>query len=368
MHDRQPRSKLLKGHQDLLHTLILLATVPLLFFGALKLVEKSTDVLKEPEPVTGNTESETAKVPSEEVAQKKEATSPTVSQSPPPGEDWLREITPLEQRAVLLRATSQAAPERVGQCLNRLAIFRRHIEQHLDAVPQSNRNDHPLRIALQRLSEEISSLSQAVPKAQDGLNWKAGFATFDADQRAKHSRNVDREFERLTAPLIEPHRSALAALTRKSQNLSEQIQVIRDKELLIENKTDRELARQARLLKFEPIRVEALRLLSPFITPAYSQPGSDAHNWVQTQEKKPVSRQALERLGALEPTLRGLETLSKLGGQQWHNPETRRPWGSFPTPDNAALTRPRDIETVKRAQQLLIEHGQTLIDEGLLSP
>ena len=98
------------------------------------------------------------------------------------------------------------------------------------------------------------------------------------------------------------------------------------------------------------------------------QPGQTPQDSVKTLEKKPVSLSALERLGALEVTLRGLEALSLIGAQQLRNPDLRRPLGSFPSPDQGTLTRPRDIETTKRAQQLLKEHGTALIEEGLLSP
>ena len=67
-------------------------------------------------------------------------------------------------------------------------------------------------------------------------------------------------------------------------------------------------------------------------------------------------------------SFRCLEALSLIGAQQIRNPDLRRPLGSFPSPDQGTLTRPRDIETTKRAQQLLKEHGTALIEEGLLSP
>lgn len=369
MFENHPRLTSRKGHQDLLHTLILLGTVPLLFFAALRLLEKSTDVLKEPDPVV--VQSEPVVVQPDSVVVPEEAkvpVSPAVEKLSPPGDAWLRKVAELEQRAESLRSMPNPLPQRFGQCRQRLAMLRQHIEQHKDAVPRNIRSDHPLHAALQRLSDEIAEIAQPVSNHPAGLNWKEALATFDAEQRRKHTASVAREVERLTAPLKEPHRTELDAVLRELQGVADQIQTIREKELDIQSRTDRELARQTRLRAFEPVRTEALRLLSPFIAHDYVQPGEATNIWVKTLEKKPVSWRALERLGALEVTLRGLEALSSIGAQGIRNPDFRRPLGSFPEPEQGTLVRPREIETTKRAQFLLKEHGQVLIEEGLLSP
>ena len=368
MFENHPRETSRRGHQDLLHTLILLGAVPLLFFAALQLVEKSADVLKEPDDVRPQPDAKPAF--DLDVVQKKANSlfHPAAENNPPPGAAWLNEVAELEQRVASFRSLSNLSPKRIGSVQDRLVLIRQHIEQSVETLPKIVRNDHPLFMALRRLSDEIDGVMRPVPSLLSELNWKEASAAFEAKQTKMHTENVAREFERLTAPLKEPHRVELDPVLKELRTTLEKIQSLRDQELILQSKTDRELARQARLLAFEPVRAEALQLLAPLIALDYMQPGESARSWVQTAEKKPVSWRALERLGALDSSLNGLETLSLIGAQSFRSHDARRPLGSFPVPENAKLVLPRHIETTKRAQQLLKDHHQILIEEGLLSP
>ncbi|MFM9962575.1 MAG: hypothetical protein ACKV2Q_15290 [Planctomycetaceae bacterium] len=368
-----------KRYQDLWHTLILLGTVPLLFFAALKLLEESTDVLKQPNPTANSAEIKADSVPVKAdsteattnpvvVEVKQESVPPVVEKKPPPGVAWLSEVAELEQRVESLRSVENIVPARITQIQARLAIMRQHIEQHLDSVPAHVQNDPSLGIALKRLSDEIRGLAQSVAIRPDGLNWKETFAASDAKRKSDHAAAVTDKVNRLTASLKQSHSAKLAEFASESTIVSDQIQNIAKKERLVQNQTIQAVARLERLRAFDAVRTEAMRLLSPFITPNYDQPRNVYNEWNTTNEKKPISWNTLERLGALNPTLEGLQILSMIGSQHGRQPESRRPLGSFPYTGDTSLNRPRDIEATKRAQRLINDHKQVLIEEGLLSP
>lgn len=358
-----------KRHQDLFHTLILLGAVLLLFFVAWKLLQKSTDVLKEPDStdVQVDPPKGEAKVSSISTEEKREPVSPVVEKVPPTGEAWLSEVAELEQRLGSLRSLGTASAERITQVQSRIGTLRRHIEQNMETMPPNIRDGHPLRVALKRLSDEIRGLAQSVAIRPDGLSWNETLAAFDTKRKSEHAAAVTDKVDRLTAPLKQSHRAKLAELDGESANVSDQIQNIAKKERLIQNQTIQAVARLERLRAFDAVRTEAMRLLSPFITPNYDQPRNVYNEWITTNEKKPISWSTLERLGALNPTLQGLQILSMIGSQHGRQPESQRPLGSFPY-TGGSLNLPREIEATKRAQRLLNDHKQVLLEEGLLSP
>ena len=359
-----------KRHQDLFHTLILLGAVPLLFFVAWNLLQKSTDVLKESAPAEVKVDSREgeAKVSSISTEEKREPVSPVVEKTPPTGEAWLSEVAELEQRLGSLRSLGTSSAERITQVQSRIVTLRRHIEQNMETMPPNIRDGHPLRVALKRLSDEIRDLAQPVAIRPDGLIWKDAYATFNAKRKSDHATAVTDKLDHLTASLKQSHSSKIAELGRDSTSASNQIQTLNQKQLAVEAQAMQAVARLERLRAFDAVRTEALRLLSPFITPNYDQPKNVYNEWITTNEKKPISWDSLQRLGALNPTLQGLQTLSMIGSQHGRQPESRRPLGSFPYTGDSTLNLPREIEATKRAQRLLNDHKQVLMEEGLLSP
>ncbi len=371
MNDQTPGQPSRKGHQDLLHALILLGTVPLLFFAAFKLVEKTVNVSTEPD-TSGRKEINQA----EEVQVVKEQGNPvspvdhrpTPPKRPPPGEAWRREIAEQEQRVAQLRSTPNVGAARIEQLRKRLAILRKHIEQHLDAVPQSTSDNHSLTTAWLRLVRDIDQIAQPLSNRTVGFDWKAEFAGFEAEQQTQHSKNVASKVEDLTAPLRETHRVAIAAISQESKELRFQMQDISIKQFELERNTERELAHQARLRAFEVDRAEVQRLLKPFISPDYMQLGRTAGDWVRFPEPKPMSWSAIERLEALQPTQIGLDALAAIASQYGRDPARIRPMGSFPIPKGDKISNRLEIESTKRAQQLLKTHKEILLQEGLLTP
>ncbi|MBC7818306.1 MAG: hypothetical protein IAG10_15580 [Planctomycetaceae bacterium] len=367
MNDQLPGQPSRRGHQDLLHALILLGTVPLLFFAAFKLVEKTVNVSTEPD---SNGRREVKQV--EEVQVVEEQVSPVdhrpTPPKPQPGEAWLREVAAQEQRVAQLRSTPNVGAARIDQLRKRLAILRKLIEQHLDAVPQSTLDEHSLTTARLRLVREIDQISHSVPNREAEFDWKSAFAEFEEIERKRHSDNVASAAESLTAPLKETHRVAIAAIAQESKELRFQMQDISIKQFELQRNTERELAHHARLRAFEVDRAEILRLLKPFISPDYMQLGRTTGDWVRSPESKPLSWSAIERLEALQPTQIGLDALASIATQYGRDPKRRRPMGSFPSPDGGKISNRLEIESTKRAQQLLKKHRETLIEEGLLTP
>jgi len=357
-----------KGHQDLLHALILLGAVPLLFFAAFKLVETTVNVSTEPDSNGGKEvdQAEGVEVVNEQVNLVDH--QPTPPKPPPPGEAWLREVAALEQRVAQQRSLPNRGAGRIDQLRERLTILRQHIEQNLDAVPQSIHDDHSLRTALLRLADEIEQINQSALRPAAGFDWKSAYAEFESEQRTQHGTRVAIQIESLTTPLKEPYLKEIAAISQESKEFRFQMQDIGIKKFELERYTERELAHQARLRAFELDRAEVLRLLKPFISHHNKVLGQKDGNWITVPEAQPISWSALEKSGALQPTIDGLRALSRIGCQLNLYPNTPRSMGSFPFPDGGELNVPHEIEATKRAQHLLKKHKETLIEERLLNP
>ncbi len=163
--------------------------------------------------------------------------------------------------------------------------------------------------------------------------------------------------------------------------------VLRDARLAIRDEQDKatelrrqiaQMQREQKEFKEKVARANALRrdladikrYLQPFTASGYLQPKSDRNAWdtERTADAKPVSLARLKRLGALEPTMEGLERLYIFGGGKNPVLNNSRPLGSFPQYWAQKLSKPEVLEPIKRAQQLLRDHGQALVEERLLSP
>ncbi len=139
-----------------------------------------------------------------------------------------------------------------------------------------------------------------------------------------------------------------------------------------------QMQREQKEFQAKTARAEALqrqnsdveRYLQPFTAPGYLQPNSDSNPWdiERTADAKPVSLTRLKRVGALEDTMEGLERLYIFGGGKNPTVNNRRPLGLFPEYWAQKLSKPDILQAVKRAQQLLRDHGQALVEQQKLSP
>lgn len=359
-----------KGSQDLLHSLILLAVVPLLFFAGWQLVKKTAELPSEPKnPVVQEVKDKASPI----LQEVKETTAQIIHKAlpprpPPPGEAWLRELTALQQRIETLRPAPTVDREQIDHLRERLAMLRQHVERCVDDVPPYDQERQPLKQALLRISDEIVQVSEARSALPARPDWKQAYSTAEANDRAVRDAAVAKEEKRTLDPIKQQHQTELATVARESRDLGDQVQAIRDKQSNLQNKTNREIDRIARRTAFEKDRAEIQRLLSPFIARSIWQIRKNARDWVKVVDPQPLSWSKLERVGALQPTQDGIEALALIGTQQNLYPNTPRPLGSFPGPDGAFFSKPHNIEATKRAQHLLKTHGPTLVEEGLLAP
>ncbi|MEM6468012.1 MAG: hypothetical protein AAF802_00480 [Planctomycetota bacterium] len=175
--------------------------------------------------------------------------------------------------------------------------------------------------------------------------------------------NSERKTRQQKEPTLRDVRLALRDNQDKATDLRRQIARMQQ-----EQSEFREKAARAEALRLDMTDVK--RYLQPFTAPGYLQPKSDRNAWdtERTVDATPVSLARLKRLGALEDTMEGLERLYIFGGGKNPVLNNSRPLGAFPEYAAYYLKKPNVLHAVKRAQQLLREHGQALVEQQLLSP
>lgn len=115
---------------------------------------------------------------------------------------------------------------------------------------------------------------------------------------------------------------------------------------------------------------EVRKYLPAFTTPGHYQPNSTSSAWVVelTIEARPVSLSRLDKLGALKQTVEGLDRLYAFGGGRAIDVNNDRPQGSFPNYAPYYIKQLEIRSIVARSQELLREHGQAMVEAGILSP
>ena len=116
-------------------------------------------------------------------------------------------------------------------------------------------------------------------------------------------------------------------------------------------------------LRKKALSAEVRGLLAPFLEPRTKHPvlrGVGIVNFTKTFEKQPMSYGQILRSGALEESVTGLRKLAALGSHPLPAPN----WSYSKQPN---YWSDEDTDRLKRAQQMLRDYGQILVDEGLLS-
>ena len=130
----------------------------------------------------------------------------------------------------------------------------------------------------------------------------------------------------------------------------------------------RDLARTQARKAMEQALPAMRELLSPVISKGYRQP--DGTNGMKVVvDAGPISLSSLMQYGALNDDKKGMESLFDL--LQYGNAFGRnndRPLGQFPKSINEfVIQKPAVIETVRKVQRFLIEHGDAMVEAGILS-
>ena len=122
--------------------------------------------------------------------------------------------------------------------------------------------------------------------------------------------------------------------------------------------------------RFRKDESEIKSLLSPFVSDGHIQlkGSTDPWSWKKSAFAGPISISALRQLGALENTTEGLKKLYQFGGAKHRGAAHDRPLGTFPRYSPSDFTKRETLNKIKRAQQLLRDHGRALVESGMLSP
>lgn len=199
----------------------------------------------------------------------------------------------------------------------------------------------------------LSAVDAIALKLAEDNERETAMAITDAEQELRHRLDPDIRSVRLEV------RDSRDQITRLQQQIAQEQR---------EQTQQREKAEREKALA--DVMPDIRKYLSPFITPGYLQPkaGSNPWNTERTVDAQPVSLARLKKAGALDRTMKGLERLYIFGGGKNPGLRNERPLGAFPEYFAEQLHKPQVRDAVERAQALLIQHGEALVEQQLLSP
>ena len=155
----------------------------------------------------------------------------------------------------------------------------------------------------------------------------------------------------------------------RATRLAEAGRLLTDADITREKGKDAAAVEKAKLEKERLLKKaqtnEVKQALAPFLTPGYHQPvrqSGGAVFMVRAVKKEPVSLTKLQAIGGLEQTITGLQ---ELAGVACNKDDDLRPrWGCG---GYAPWWSTGQQELIQKAQDLLIELGPVLVEEGLLA-
>jgi hypothetical protein len=282
-----------------------------------------------------------------------------------PGPDEVKALrTRLEhfQAAVKQGRTDESAPIAPSQSWNaEVEQLERETAEAKNIFEEHNRQ-------LVALLERAESAAAGESTLQDALN--ALRRTWDQEELAAVEAAVAQArkegIEKLAKEKAEAQRKADEAAAEKvrlageiaAQKMRDEIEKMKREEAARLEQVAAERKRAALEARFAKSLPEIRELLKPFISEGLTQP--DGRQFRPGGQKGPVSLAALKRNGMLEPNY---ESLDKLRVATTANKTNDRPLGSFPDLYN------KNWQTgVQRAQDLLNEFGELLVEKGMLAP
>lgn len=215
--------------------------------------------------------------------------------------------------------------------------------------------DH-LRSPAQPTTVNLAAVSKQVQQTQQELRRTEADAQQQAINAARDAVSQERYDELRTARL------QAAEQADRIENLNQEIAAA-------QRRKAKEVAEQRRADALAKVMPDVRRYLVAFTSEGHRQPGVEAR-WESftTVDAMPVSYSKLVDRGALEDTMEGLELLFIFGGGKNRGVNNDRPLGAFPKYSAGQLNKPEVLNAVKRAQQLLREHGKALVEAHRLSP
>jgi hypothetical protein len=239
--------------------------------------------------------------------------------------------------------------------------------RRIDALVQQAARELPpatftLKEAIQKLeARETDEQARAIVAREEAARKKAieDLAQAKEKQIQQQGEDAVKKVEAETAAKKKQNEDAISQEQAKSD--------LEHAKKAAEEKRIRDEAQKTALRK-EAHSDEVQKILAPFITPGFWQPAGKGPIGKKTTTKAGVSLKAIIEQGALEQSDSGVARLYRIACA----PLQDRPlWGARTNDETPAGTLRRltaeQVEVVKKAQDLLIRLGPTLVEEGLLS-
>ncbi|MBX3412411.1 MAG: hypothetical protein KF708_06970 [Pirellulales bacterium] len=204
---------------------------------------------------------------------------------------------------------------------------------------------------------------------------------FTAEAIAEQANQSEPTDVTLAEALTQRERALAAAQARNlrermseaERESAEKVAAAREEAMRLE--ADRKTAEIQARAEFEKLAARAKspdvkRYLGTFLAKGYAQPVGSymGVKYERTTTEGPISFSRLETSGALERSMRGLQTLNLIASRGWSSGNVSwhdRPTWQFPLDREFTKT---DQEFIQRAQDLLRELGPTLVELKMLAP
>jgi hypothetical protein len=259
--------------------------------------------------------------------------------------DNLNHAVPVgEQERMLaeLRSEAERARSQYGEALDDLASLARQAEQPGEGA---NGIIYP--------APADKPLKDAVEEYRLGIR---GAAIEERERRLDAEREEDER--RLTQAAVELERAKGKAEEDRLKREARELEA-KQREAGLAMRAEAE--RRRLLARAREPRVR--QMLEPFLKPGFMQPKEVQGTFLvfeRTKDEKPMSLTALRAVGALEPTPKGLGQLAWVAADA----KDDRPRWAFGHSNTWSKETQRYVSSV---QELLLELGEVLVEEGMLS-
>lgn len=269
--------------------------------------------------------------------------------------------TPIEKALAAETSTLALTPDHERM----LTDLGRHITTAVSALEQRQRQVAAILKETAGTTPGTQTLEEALAAHQVALAIQENEAhsRLLAEERAKTARMVrdtEIENERRLREATEAAMKANAEIERKK--IEDAAALARQQEQQRQMEHQARMQREQLEAKFQRTLPEIRRMLVPFLTPGNRQIGKG--EWTYTEEQKPLSLAAIRARGALENSRSGYRNFYHITSGQQND----RPNGIFRANYIGADVDPQSVPDVVRAQNLLNEFGDLLVEKKLLEP
>lgn len=243
---------------------------------------------------------------------------------------------------------------------DRLSAIQRTLTRVAENTSSNPPNGPALQQAVAQREDELkkqreATIEAAARRVRDDMtrvlaDERAKTEQMLADQRKQYELKYREEELKKQKAEEEIRIQKLADATEDAKRTEAQRQAIRQAEI----------KRQDDQRRFQAALPEIRQYLLPFITPGNQQ--MDGTKWVFADDKVPISFSAIKASGALDNSQEGYQALYWIGG----GPKNDRPNGVFRDYIGGAIYD-AEVPKVRKAQQLLTEFGDLLVEQDMLA-